>query len=103
MTVLKRKHVKVFFLFFSTEVLAVLSPFNSRFSQELRPMGSGAAAAVFCLLDGSDQGILLDYQAPYSSACDGLVFKDWHDYTDFVPSADVQAHKHNVAPHTVTV
>ncbi|XP_037535754.1 cadherin-22 [Nematolebias whitei] len=61
---------------------------KARFSQELGPVGSGATAAVFCFLDWSDQGILLDYQAPYSSACDGLAFKDWHHYTDFVPSAD---------------
>lgn len=35
---------------------------------------------------------LLDYQAAHSTAFVGLVCDNWHDYTDWVPSADLQAY-----------
>lgn len=53
-------------------------------------MGTGAAAAaaaMFCFLDwgeqedASDVG-LLDYQEAHSTAFDGLVWDNWHHYTD---------------------
>lgn len=47
--------------------------------------------------------MLLDYQATYSLACDGLPSYNWHHYTDCVPSANVYTHTDSVAQLTVTV
>lgn len=55
-------------------------------SQESLPSGTAAAAATLHFLDRSEQEEacveLLDYQEAHSVPFDGLVWDNWHHYTD---------------------
>lgn len=68
-------------------------------------MGTGAAAAaaaMFCFLDWGEQEDASDvglpyYQEVHSTAFDGLVWDNWHHYTDRTSINRLDRHAHTRA------